>query len=195
MRLSNIAKKFSGVFLEGWDFVNQVWVPKVAVGNEPVFDRFISDRTFGQAKRLFMTHPQNAIPDSYQVVRDPAGRVFMVESVNPDMNATGVYSLVYQFREAPFTVRAVAKVKTMTASGVANGTVDMLSPMTFCSVDRYAFDTQPELGGVQLAQDQIYLPQHLVVDQNNELEIGDDRWAIEAITQSLKLQYVRALAK
>lgn len=50
MKLSQANSYFNSVSLDGWN--GSAWIPDVIRGNLLSFDRFITERTFGQKKRM-----------------------------------------------------------------------------------------------------------------------------------------------
>ena len=75
----------------------------------PPYDRFISDRAFGQKKRLLQTPGGDLLPASnYYKVFDTSHRTYMVESVNEDLDESGDYLNIYMLREAS----AVVEIRT-----------------------------------------------------------------------------------
>ena len=66
---------FSKTPLDGYDPATGLWVPGVALGDFLTFDRFITERTFGQKKRMFLTGELGigTLPN-YDVVRTPDGK-------------------------------------------------------------------------------------------------------------------------
>ena len=80
MDLARANSRFNTVSLQGWDGTD--WVPEISFGNFMSFDRFITERTFGQKKRMFEVGGDNPIDPAYEVVRTIEGIQYIIISVN-----------------------------------------------------------------------------------------------------------------
>ena len=84
MDASEAAEWFATVPLEGWD--GSAWVSNVALGDFHSYDRFITERTFGAKKRIFLQPETERLDTSlYSVVRTPEGPQWVVEDEKQDM--------------------------------------------------------------------------------------------------------------
>lgn len=196
MKLANAVKKFARTSIDGWDHATATWVPNIAKGNFMTFDRFISDRSFGQNKRIFMTPIASSIPDLYSIVRVGGEEIFLVESKNRDLMGDtegGAYSHIFQFREAPFPVRVINFTGVALATGRPGPRVETPSLLTFAAAERFAFDASSVMDGTKIARDQLYLSQELTLTLESEIQVegGTRRWAVEELSTMLKLRFAR----
>lgn len=196
MKLANGIRKFARTPLEGWDHATGTWVPNVAKGNFMTFDRFISDRSFGQNKRIFMTPVAMTIPPEFSIVRVGGEEIFLVESLNRDImqdREGGAYSHIFQLREAPFPARVINFSGAVLASGQKGPRVEVASQLTFIAAERYAFDAMTVIDGAKVARDQLYVAGELTMDVESEIQVegATRRWAVEEVSTMLKLQFAR----
>ena len=91
MDLSVAASYFDDTPIEGWN--GSSWDQLDQEINLVVFDRFISDRNFGQRKRSASAGAP--IPPEYKVIRLPGDLIYLVESLNTDSKHGEQYSYVY----------------------------------------------------------------------------------------------------
>lgn len=115
-----------------------------------VYDRFISDRAFGQKKRIMHTPGDKPLLDLDKFVRvgRPDGRspVYIIESENPDTDQFGNYLNTYMLREVQLPLQVYAKVKVgQTASGAPKYEDSLLPWQFWCDLERYGVARSSEL--------------------------------------------------
>lgn len=190
MELSLAAKYFDTTVLEGWN--GSGWDAAVATGNFMVFDRFISDRNFGQRKRNFTTGGA-AIPAQYEVVRLPGGQVYLIEAANHDTRDGADYSLIYLLHEAPLTLDVVRVSTTARSSGAAGTPVEtVVADDVFADIERYSSRKSDEHETVRYGVYEVYLPASTDVKTSDYLKVGTDEYNVTEVMTQLKLKYVRA---
>ena len=101
-----------------YSYQTGAWVLADVKCRVPPYDRFISDRAFGQKKRLVQTPGGQLLPASnyYRPGRE-TGRTYMVESVNEDQDGNGEYLNVYMLREAADACEILTLQETPRPSG------------------------------------------------------------------------------
>lgn len=127
-----------------------VWEKMEGLCTLVAYDRFISDRAFGQKKRILHTPGDQPILDldKFTRVGRPDGRspIYIIESENPDTNQFGDYLNVYMLREVEMPLKVYSKVQTgQTASG-APILVDGELPGEFwCDLERFGVSRSSDL--------------------------------------------------
>lgn len=193
MDLSVAGQYFDTVNVEGWD--GSAWVANVAFGNLAVYDRFISDRSFGQRKRIFTTGVGHEIPTQYGVIRLPDGTVYLLEHANRDIKHDRVYSTVYHMRESAGLVQVIRQVVTPTASGMGGTSADSVIATVYCDIDRYSALSSSQFDTVRYPLVEFWLPSSTPVTTGDELELDGERYNVREISLALDLTYIRALKR
>lgn len=117
MLLQDIAEEFCQTPVFYYD--GTAWLESPVLCRFPPYDRFISDRAFGQKKRLVQTPGGKLLPGAnYYRVGSLTGRIYMVESVNEDLDQDGEYLNIYMVREATDEVIIEAKQEIVLPSKV-----------------------------------------------------------------------------
>ena len=136
MDLSLVAEQFCNTPVFYLDAAGE-WVEADARGRLAAYDRFISDRAFGQKKRILQTPGDELLPESkYVRVGKENSRTYMVESVNADLDENGEYLNSYMLREAATAVGVMVQTVTPQASG-AGKTTWVRSRTIYADFDRY----------------------------------------------------------
>lgn len=121
------------------------WVLSETKCRMPPYDRFISDRAFGQKKRILQTLGGELLPaQRYLRVGRPTGRVYIVESLNEDLDEHGEYLNVYMVREATTEIEVHVEQDVEQASG-AKRTEWVYSHTIWGDFDRYGVLRSSEL--------------------------------------------------
>jgi len=196
MKLANVSQRFSKTPIEGWDAVAGVWDAAIAKGKFVVFDRFISDRNFGQRKRNFIVGGAG-IPSGYDVVRIPNGQIYLLESKNVDLGESGndVSSHVYMFHEAPITVDIVRLTPGPTrASGAAGDPTPTTVATVHADMERYSFSSG-EVMQDRVGVFNLYLPKSTDVTLTDIIKVGTVEYSIQGKSDQLLLGYLRIVKR
>lgn len=117
------------------------WVMQPQLCRLAAYDRFISDRAFGQKKRVLTTpagYPE--LGDGYyRVGAYSQGPVFMIESVNPDIDSHGPYLNTYMLRQLQYVLKVMVRqvVQTLPTGQELKGLVEV--PQShWCDFDFYS---------------------------------------------------------
>ena len=112
------------------------------------YDRFISDRAFGQKKRV-MTVPGHfaTLPQGYFRIGHPTvGPVYIWESVNLDVDKYGPYLQVYMLRHLPNVLKVFTRQVVETLPTLAERTALVENPQQhWCDLDFYSTSQSEQL--------------------------------------------------
>lgn len=149
MLLSETVEGLYGTPLFMYDPDTAVWVKQPMPCTLAAYDRFISDRAFGQKKRLLQTpggHPLVHLDKYYRAGSADSESTFIIESQNPDLNENGTYLHVYMLREVahPMQVEVWGEEETL-ASGVKQRKRVLLPEVHWCDLERYGSSNSSEL--------------------------------------------------
>ncbi len=205
MKLSRAIHRFANTQLEGWDGTK--WVANIAQGSFQVYDRFISARTFGQKKRIFLCTEDSRIPAGYEVVRDPDGVTHLVESRNADIGGfrvPEVYAHTFMLHEAPHSVAVISFAPTLASSGLQGTQAETVDVVTRCDMERYTSEASGEVNPVRYSVFTVVLPSSIDISTDHELIVGGDsatgyvggvRYEIKEVIPFLLLTELRVLQR
>ena len=113
-----------------------------------VYDRFISDRAFGQKKRIL--HTPGVMPPLepgyYRVYRPEAGPVYILESDNQDVSSEGPYLNTYMLRQVKYQLRVLVRTVVETLPTGQDRTMLVPAPqLHWCDLDVYSSFKSDEL--------------------------------------------------
>ncbi len=101
MKLNRAISKHARSRVWGWSTTRLVWEDAECFGRLQVYDRFISERNFGQKKRI-LTLGRGVVPVEYKSIRiGDDETVFLIEHSNYDIHYEAIYGRVYSLRETP----------------------------------------------------------------------------------------------
>ena len=189
MKLAQAAAWFNHTPLAGWD--GSAWVPDIAWGSFQVYDRFISDREFGQKKRVFTCGDGEAIDSAYLAVRSPDGNIYLVSSVNTDVQGTEVYNRTYMLMLAGFVADVYSVVTGTAPSGVARNATPVLDATLHCDLARYGASSSREVGDLRLTLHEVTLPASYPVTTSHYLVIDEVRYTVQEAFRELDLVVLR----
>jgi hypothetical protein len=191
VKLSQAIQYFATVHLDGWDGTD--WVTGVVAGDFLAFDRFITDRSFGQKKRMFMTGGDTVIPDQYKVVRSPEGVRYLVGALNVDIAHNETYGRTYLLQECMGTAELFRFGDVKAASGL-NGTKQEISAGTvFCDSERITYENSKEYLGVRYSSHSVFLPEGTVIDTTYQIQLDGHRYEVLEVNRLLKTVEARAV--
>lgn len=196
MDLERAYDKFAAHELQKWDYALQAFVPTGITGSLQVYDRFISDRDFGQKKRIFLCPGQFSIDlDRLIVQLDGVPGAWMVEGSNPDADDTGVYGSSVVLREARHKIKLLRKAGTVKRrSGVGYTDEQYTTDLeTWGDFSRYSSTESRELSGTDYTIGSWYLPKGCPVDLDTVIEddIGQ-QFKVREVSSFLDLLMIRA---
>ena len=151
MDLRKSYSKFASHELQKWNWATSAFEPTGVKGSLQVYDRFISDRDFGQKKRIFLCPGEFDLDRNLAVLQIPGVEgVWLIEGENADADASGVYGTPVVLREARYTVKLYKKGGSKKrASGVGyTDQADVLMGTTWGDFSRYSSTGSRELPAV-----------------------------------------------
>jgi hypothetical protein len=194
MDVSEAASWFATVPLDGWD--GSQWVSNVAYGDFHAYDRFITERTFGAKKRIFL-QPDDKRLDvaAYPVVRTPDGKQYIVLSDNADIEGVSRYQSTLLMVEAGYSADVVEFQTTTLASGQQSSPTPVTLSTSVCDLDRFSVDKSDEFSTVVYGMFKIVLPASITVDTDHELLIDGAYYEVQDVSPELLAQAIRALKR
>ena len=194
MDLSRAFERFATMDLLRWNKALGTYEPIGVAGSLQVYDRFVSDRDFGQKKRLFLVPGQFAI-DQNQLVLKIAGlpEVWLLEGLNNDAQYGSAYASVLVLREGSRRLKLYKPGGTKRASGVGyTARADVLVDETYGDFSRYSSTESKQFDNVDYTIGSWYLPRGTPVDLDTVIE--DDfgqRFQVKEVSSFLDLLMVR----
>lgn len=194
MDASEASTWFANTPVDGWDGTN--WVSEIAWGDFHTYDRFISERTFGAKKRIFLA-PQDKRIDvaTYPVIRTGDGLQWIVVSENADIDGVSAYQQAYLVVRAAFTADIIAYTTTSLASGQQKDATENIIATTVCDIERFTVDRSDSFDSVTYGKYKIVLPPNISVDTNNEILVNGDYFEIQEVAPELLTTAIRALRR
>lgn len=196
MNLQRAFSKFTSHELQRWNSATQAFEATGVSGSLQVYDRFISDRDFGQKKRIFLVPGEFTLPLDQTIVKIPdTPGVWMIEGSNPDIDRGGLYATPVVLREARYKVKLI---KVTGAKKRANGVgyvnpVETLVAETWGDFSRYSSTESRELSGIDYTIGSWYLPRGTPVDLDTIIEdTFEQRFLVREVSSFLDLLMVRA---
>lgn len=188
MDLSLVSEEFCKTPVYWFDGTD--WQLADASCRMPPYDRFISDRAFGQKKRILHTPGNRYLPlGKYLRVGGPVGRTYMIESVNEDQDEHGEYLNTYMVREATVAIEELVKVEVSQASGAK--TADWQPVRTIWGdFDRYGVLRSSELP-VDYTSYTVSLPHEIILEPDCRLRIEGQLFAVTENFLQLQLRQLR----
>ena len=193
MDLSIASGYFDDTSIEGWNGTS--WDCLDIEVNIIAFDRFISDRNFGQRKREATSACE--IPSQYGVIRIPGGRVYLIEAYNYDTKHGEVYTHIYLLHEASSTVDIVRLVdgaeRPSGSAGPATPTI--VAPNLNCDIERYNSIGSEQFENLRTSVYSLYLPPGTDIRSGDEVVIDSIDYVVREVADQLKLPYARVVKR
>lgn len=193
MNLNRVASKLHKTPVQYWDKALNLWQPSELVGRLEVYDRFISDRSFGQRKRVFLTSPDNELPPHMKVVKLGAIKEpYMVESINHDMSDTYPHLAVHMLQEVPYRADIHKLQGGRRPSGAMADPDKVLVDSTYCNLDRYGNLNAKGVLTVDYTVMSIYVPGDTKVDGDSIIEVEGVTFDVFEVASVMNVLMLRA---
>lgn len=187
MEMSRVTGKFCTTPVFGLDQTTGTWVDLGVMASLETYDRFISERSFGQKKRVLVTQRETPIPEEISQIRvGDFLDVFLVESLNPDMAET-TYELVYSLRSARYSAVLCQRAGQQRLSGVIIGDVEQELETLWVDLERFGVAESREFDAVDYTIYTVTLPRHSQVKPGQYLKVGTQRYKVEEVYPQLDL--------
>ncbi len=189
MRLSRAHSRHAKSTVYYWDPIGYEWLDSGLRARLQVYDRFISERSFGQKKRILTLSGLAEIQDDQSIIRvGDSQTVFLVESLNEDVSGEEVYASTYSVREAPFEVELCQKEVISTASGAqVLGEEQILAP-TWVDIERYSAVDSREFPNTDYTVYTVSFPKGLVLSTDMYLRRISDGMVLDINELYLNLE-------
>jgi len=193
MDLAKAATKFAKTAVAGWNGVD--WDEDVSLVTLLPFDRFISEREFGNKRRHLLVPEWDTALANYSVIKfSQTGVVYLLGNENHDI-FVDPYSKVALIHRAAYFGTLYGFSHTTAASGMkATATRSSLGQF-WCDVERITFQQGKEFDNISYTQNAIMLPRDCPVDTDNELQAAGRFHDITEVTSASGFKICRAIQK
>jgi hypothetical protein len=193
--LSRALGRFAQTPVMGWNGVTNSWEETGLRGRLQVYDRFITERDFGQRKRILTLSGDQALPLGYAVIRlGSSPTAYLVESSNQDIEGPTVYGTTFALHQAPFHVQVCKEVTSTLQSGVKRKTgIEAVLFDTWVNISRYSSVDSREFSLTDYTIYSVYFPRNVVPDTDMYVKRLDngDVMDITEVYQSLEIPAAR----
>lgn len=194
MDISEASHWFANTAVDGWNGTS--WVLNVGQGDFHSFDRFITERTFGAKKRIFMTPEEHKIDHAtYPVVRTTDGKTWIVASENADIEGTEAYAQSYLLLEATLQAEIIEHVTQTLASGAEGPDTEVVLSTHYCDLERYSAANSDLFQNVVYGGYEITLASSVAIDVEKELRINGTYYEVKEIIPELLTTVCRCLKR
>ena len=192
MKLSQATSKFNDTPFDGLTTTG-IWKPQLVHGALQVYDRFISNKTFGNKKRILMIGALNPdIPEGITHLRAPDGNVFLLAARNHDIGKEGVYAAVYMITECAFQCRIEKTARAQNEHGLPATAVQTLSDPIYCDMEDYSSARSTEFPAVVYSVFSFSLPLHIDVTSDDRILVGETAYDVKEVSPLLLTKVVAA---
>lgn len=193
MDLAKAATKFAKTPVAGWNGVD--WDEEVSFVTLLPFDRFISERDFGNKRRHLLVPVEDSALDAYSVIRfSQTNAVYMLGYENQDI-FVNPYSKVRLIHRAAYYGTLYEFTHTTAASGMKATATRSSVGDYWCDVERITFQQGKEFDNVSYTQNAIILPRNCPVDTDHELAAADRFHDITEVSVASGFKVCRAIQK
>jgi hypothetical protein len=187
MDLSRVAGKFCSTPVYGLDPTTQEWVGLGINGSVQTYDRFITERTFGQKKRVLVTLRDSLIPENISQIRVGDDlEVYLVESLVPDLSEV-VYEVIYSLRQAKYAAVLCQLQGAQRLSGVSSASQEVELENLWIDLERFGGEPSRQIDAVDYDIYTAVLPRHSQAKVGQYLKVGTQRYRVDAVYPLLDL--------
>ena len=193
MDLSRAHRKFATTMIQSWNAGLADWVDTDCYGALQAFDRFITERTFGQKKRILTMPGDVKLPADVTVVRLAGSEeAFLVEKYNEDVQFGKVYGYIYLLHEAPYHVAVCKAATAANAAGVLLPTGESVLAETWIDLERFTSTASRSFEENEYTVVVVTLPTGTVVDTDTYLKLDSGvRYNVDEVYDALDLVVAR----
>lgn len=194
MNLSRAHGKHAKTPIYYWDPIGYEWLDTGMTGRLQVYDRFISERTFGQKKRVLTMAGLQPINDDWSTIRlGDSETVFLVENLNEDIEGEGVYASTYSLREAPYVVYLCSRAEVVSASKVKVLGDEQIHAEIWVDMERYSAVDSREFDNTDYSIFTVSFPKGLIITTDMYIRRASDDaiFDINEIYNNLELPAAR----
>jgi len=189
MDLGRAANRFTNSPISYWDATSQDWIPSGCNGALQVFDRFVTERTFGQKKRIMLVGRDDKLADDITVIKlDGSEQAFMVEKFNEDVRHGDLYSYIYLIHEAAFLANICKTITTVNAAGVKITAGEDVIETNWIDIDRFSGAPSRKFEETEYTVTTMTFPKGSAVDTDSYIKLSNgERYNVDEIYTSLDL--------
>jgi len=190
MDLGRAANKFTNSPIYYWDKDLVDWYPTECNGALQAFDRFVTERTFGQKKRILLVGRDEKLDADIDIIRlEGSEESFLVEKYNEDVRFGDLYSYIYLIHEAAFYVDICKDVFQTNSAGAKVGTgTKTVIESTWIDIDRFTAAPSRTFEETEYTVTTMTFPKNSIVDTDCYLLLPNgDRYNVDEIYTSLDL--------
>jgi hypothetical protein len=190
--------RFAQTPILGWDTSSSSWVDTGLKGRLQVFDRFITERDFGQRKRVLTLTGNRKAPLAHSVVRlQGSDTTYMRESAVNDIEGKTIYASVFTLHEAPFRVQVCKLATAVARSGVKLKTGETVLNTTWVNISRYSAVDSKDFANSDYTIYSVYFPIGTPLDTDTYIRRLDNGEVIDIneVFQALELPAARGLRR
>lgn len=194
MDLARAIKKFSTNSVYGWDVARSKWVDTGIFGSLQVYDRFITERSFGQKKRILTTSSESRLPVTYGNFKvGNSASVFIMESVNEDIKFNSPYGLSYLLHSTNNEIEVLEDVVTTRANGDKRVTGESVVSTCWADIERFGDEDGRGFDDLVYTVVSIAMPKATSLKRSMRIRVKGttELYGISEIFASLDLQMVR----
>jgi len=193
MNLSKAANYFAQSPVSGWNGTD--WDEEVSLVTLLPFDRFISEREFGNKRRHLLVPEKDPLFHNYSVIRfDASNEVYLVGLTNHDI-FVDVYSQVVLVHRAQFQGTLHGWSTSTAASGMKKGASRSNLGTFWCDTERVTVTNSPEFDGISFSQMTVTLPRDCPADTDNEIAANGKFYDLKEVNTSSGFIQCRAIQK
>lgn len=171
MELRQAANYFSHTEVDGW--TGRTWSRLDYRVTLLPYDRFISEREFGNKRRQMLCDPDATCFDRFTVIRTlPEKLVYILGTSNYDMREQA-YSRVQLVLLAPYIGEIISFQPTVMASGVGSSLQPVSGGRWHCDVERVTFANSKEFDATRFSEVVLSFPRDCPVDTDYEVKVND----------------------
>lgn len=161
--LARALGRFAQTRLVGWNTSTSAWEDTGLYGRLQVYDRFITERDFGQRKRILTLAGDQVLPSAYAVLRLGNGSItYLLESANEDIEGDDIYGTVFALHEAPYHVQVCKETTVTLQSGVKRKTgAETVVYDTWVNISRYSSVDSREFPMTEYTIYSVYFPRNV----------------------------------
>lgn len=161
--LARALGRFAQTRLVGWNTTTSAWEDTGLYGRLQVYDRFITERDFGQRKRILTLAGDQVLPSAYAVLRLGNGSItYLLESANEDIEGDDIYGTVFALHEAPYHVQVCKETTVTLQSGVKRKTgAETVVYDTWVNISRYSSVDSREFPMTEYTIYSVYFPRNV----------------------------------
>jgi hypothetical protein len=192
MRLATAANRFARTPISGWN--GTAWVANVTTVTLLPFDRFISEREFGNKRRFLLVRPNDTTFDTYSVIKLPSQEIYLVGMHDSDIQVDE-YSRSLLIHRVQGLADLIGFTKVIKASGMAGTAVRAVLRQVWCDTERVTSSKSKEFDQIAFTQVTLTFPRDCVVDTENEVQIGGQYYTLSESYMASGFRQCRGMAK